>query len=69
VVAQLLEHLDRARVGALERDVGDDRLARGRVRAAADGGLGDLGMVDERGLDLDRRDAVSGDVHHVIDAA
>ena len=42
VVAELLEHLDRARVGALERDVGDDRLAGRRVRAAADGGLGDL---------------------------
>src|SRR5205085_8508947 len=26
------------------------------------------GMVDERALDLDRRDAVPGDVHHVVDA-
>ena len=69
VVAQLLEHLDRALVAALQRHVGDDRLARGRVRAAADGRLGDPLVVDERRLDLDRRDAMPRDVHHVVDAA
>ena len=69
VAAQLLEHLDRALVAALERDVGDDRLARSLVLAAADRGLGDLRVVDERALDLDRRDPVAGDVHHVVHAA
>ena len=69
VVAELLEHLDGAVVAALERDVGDDRLAGDGVGAAADGGLGDPGVVDERGLDLDRRDAMAGHVHHVVDAA
>ena len=69
VVAELLEHLDRALRAALERHVGDDRLPRARVGAAADGRLGDLRVVDERALDLDRRDPVAGDVHHVVDAA
>ena len=54
---------------ALERHVGDDRLAGRRVGAAADGGLGDLRVVDERRLHLDRRDAVARDVHHVVDPA
>ena len=36
---------------------------------AADGRLGHLLVVDQRALDLDRRDAVAGDVHHVVDAA
>ena len=40
-----------------------------RVVARRDGRLGDLLVVDERRLDLDRRDAVAGDVHHVVDAA
>ena len=43
---------------ALQRHVGDDRLTRRRVGAAADRGLGHLRVVDERRLDLDRRDAV-----------
>ena len=69
VVAQLLEHLDRALLAALQRHVGDDRLAGALVARAADRRLGDLVVVDERALDLDRRDAVAGDVHHVVDAA
>ena len=52
---------------ALQRHVGDDRLAGGRVRTRADRRLGDVLVVDERRLDLDRRDAVPGDVHHVVD--
>ena len=67
--AQLLEHLDRAFVAAFQRHVGDDRLPGERVRAAADRRLRDPRVVDERRLDLDRRDPVAGDVHHVVDAA
>ncbi len=54
---------------ALERDEGDDRLAGHRVGARGDGRLGDVLVVDERALDLDRRDAVAGDVHDVVDPA
>ncbi len=56
-------------VAALERHVGDDRLTGGRVRAPAHRRLGDALVVDERRLDLDRRDPVPRDVHHVVDAA
>src|SRR5207244_13213493 len=69
VVTQLLELVDRAFAIPLEADKSDDRLARDLVVASADGGLRHLRMVDERALDLDRRDAVPGYVHHVVDAA
>ena len=69
VVAQLLELLDRALLPALQRHERDDRLAGRRIGARGDRGLGDVVMVDERRLDLDRRDAVAGHVHHVVDAA
>ena len=69
MIAELLEHLDRAVVAALQRHIGDDRLARERIRPAADGGLRHLRVVDERRLDLDRRDPVPGHVHHVVDPA
>ena len=69
VVAQLLELLDRAFGAALQRHERDDRLAGRRVVARRDRRLGDLVVVDERRLDLDRRDAVARDVHHVVDAA
>ena len=68
-LAELLELLDRALLPALERDEGDDRLAGSLVPARADGGLGHLLVIDESALDLDRRDPVAGDVHHVVDAA
>ena len=68
VVAELLELLDRALAAALERHERDDRLAGHRVVPGRDGRLGDLLVVDERRLDLDRRDAVARDVHHVVDA-
>src|SRR5581483_2704821 len=48
-------------------DVGDDRLTRGLVLSADARGLGHVLVVDERRLDLGRRDAVTGDVHHVVD--
>ena len=70
VVAELLELLDRASSPPLSVTIGDDRLAGHRVvLAPADRRLGDLLVVDERALDLDRRDPVAGDVHHVVDAA
>ena len=69
VVAQLLELLDRALVAALQRHERDDRLAGQRVVPAAHRRLGDARVVDERALDLDRRDAVARDVHHVVDPA
>ena len=68
MVSELLEPLDGAFLAALERHERDDRLARERVGAAAHGGLGDAPVIDERRLDLDRRDAVTRDVHHVVDA-
>src|SRR5262249_52994645 len=67
VVPQLLEHLDGPFFAALERYVRDDRLAGPLILAAADRGFGDLLVIDESRLDLDRRDAVAGDVHHVVD--
>ncbi len=39
------------------------------VGAADDRGLGDRGVVDQRGLDLGGRDVVAGDEHDVVDAA
>src|SRR5207302_5821639 len=54
---------------ASKRDEGGDRLAGGRVVATDDGRLGDGGMVDQRVLDLGRRDVVTGDEHDVVDAS
>jgi hypothetical protein len=39
------------------------------VRHADHGGLGDLGMGDERAFDFGRAHAVAGDVDHVVDTA
>ena len=64
MVAELGEPLGRALLAALERHEGDDRLARASIRpqTAASATL----VVDERALDLDRRDPVAGDVHDVV---
>ena len=69
MVAKLLEHLDRGSLVALQRHVGDDRLSRRRVGPATDSGLCDFWMIDEGRLDLDRRESMTGDVHHVVDPA
>src|SRR5439155_10580650 len=69
VLAQLLELFARAFAAALETDVGDDGLPRHLVRTAADGRLRDLGVIDQCAFDFDRRDAVPGDVHDVVDTA
>ena len=58
------------RARALEHDEGADRLARGVVGPADDGRLGhQLGVGDQRRLDLHRAHAVADDVEHVVDAA
>src|SRR6266513_2349865 len=69
VLAQLLELRNRAFAASLEADVGDDRLACAFVLAPAHRGLRHFGMVDEGALDLDRRDAMAGDVHDIVHAA
>src|SRR5688500_14488661 len=50
-------------------DVAEDRLAGERIGAADDRRLRHGGMRDQGRLDLGGRDAVAGDVHHVVDAA
>ena len=62
----------RASFGSLPAAQDDERadgLAGRLVVAADDRGLGHRGVLDERRLDLGRRDAVAGDVHDVVDAA
>ena len=54
---------------AAQDDERDDALAGGRVGGADDRRLGDLGVGDERRLDLGGGDAVARDVHHVVDPA
>ena len=50
-------------------DEREDRLAGDRVGCADDRRLGDGRVGHERALDLGGREAVAGDVHHVVDAA
>src|SRR5581483_2127686 len=69
VVAQLLELLDRSVAAAFQRDERDDRLSGLRIVPRGDRSFGDFLVVDEGRLDLDRRDTVAGDVHHIVDAA
>ena len=69
VLADLGDQLVVALEVALERHEGRDRLARVLVGLADHRGLGDLRVRDDRGLDLGRREAVAGDVDHVVDAA
>ena len=52
-----------------ERDEGADRLAGVLVGLADHRRLGDLRVGDDRRLDLGGREAVAGDVDHVVDAA
>ena len=64
---ELLTEL-RARLGAAPHDdEGDDRLAGVFVLGADDRGLGHLRVVDEGRLDLGGGDAMTGDVHDVVD--
>ena len=70
VVAQLLEELDRAgSFPPLSVTKATIAWPVECVSAPAHGRLGDRRVVDEGGLDLDRRDPVAGDVHDVVDAA
>ena len=54
VVAQLLDERVARLVAGAQGDERGDRLAGGVVACADDRGLGDRGVVDERGLDLGR---------------
>ena len=54
---------------ALERHERDDRLPGVLVVLADHGRLGDVGVGDDRRLDLGGREAVAGDVDDVVDAA
>ena len=59
-----------ARFGVAEqRHETDDRLTRKIVGLAHNGRFGNSVMIDERALNLRRRDAMAADVHHVVDAA
>ena len=69
VLGQLGDHLVVALVVALERDEGADRLAGVLVGLADHRRLGDLRVGDDRRLDLRGREAVAGDVDHVVDPA
>ena len=52
---------------ALQRHERDDRLAGVLVVLADHGRLGDVGVRDDRRLDLGRREPVAGDVDDVVD--
>ena len=58
----------RAARSSNQRYVAVDALALQVVRKADHGGLRDLGMGDQRGLDLRGAHAVARDVDHVVDA-
>ena len=53
----------------LQGHIGVDALALDVVRIADDRGLGDLGMGDQRALDLGGAEPVPGDIDHVVDPA
>src|SRR5581483_10917670 len=70
-VADVVAQLGRQRLARLgpapQDDERGDGLARGRVRPADDGRLGDGRVPDERVLDLGGRDVVARDEHDVVD--
>ena len=68
-IAQLDLERVRFRLPRHQRDVAIDALALDVVGIADHGGLRDLGMGDERGLDLGGAHAVPGDIDHVVDPA
>ena len=69
VRAQLLQPLDRALLAPLSVTYATIAWPVGASLRPQTAASATLGVVDERRLDLDRRDAVAGDVHHVVDAA
>ena len=69
VLAQLGDQLVGALEVALEGDEGADRLAGVFVGLTDHRRLGDLGVADDRRLDLGGREPVPGDVDHVVDPA
>ncbi len=69
VVADLGDEVVGAFQVAFEGDEGGDRLAGVLVGLADHGGLGDLGVGDDRRLDLGGAHAMPGHVEDVVDAA
>ena len=65
LLAQLLARL----IALDQRDVAVDALALDVVRIADHGGLGHLGMRDQRQFHLRRAEPVARHVDHVVDAA
>src|SRR5215467_5104619 len=69
VVAQFLQHLRAAVLAALQCDESNDRLPRLRVVPSGNRSFSHSRVTDQRALDLDGGDAVTRDVHHVVDTA
>src|ERR1700737_2891567 len=66
MLAELTQHLWRACAASFQGDEGHDGLPGLCVITAGHGCLGHRRVADQRALDLDRRDAMSGHVHYVI---
>src|SRR5699024_4698354 len=69
VLSQLLCRLGGVLDAVGHDDEGDDGLTRGLIGSTDHGRLGDLGMGDEGRLDLRGRQAVTGDIHDIVDAS
>ena len=68
-LAQLCRQLVARLVAAAQQHEAERRLAGQRVGRRGRCGLGHRRVLDQRRLQLDRREPVPGDVHHVVDAA
>ena len=66
-VLQLIAQRVVALFAGVQRDEGVDRGALDLMREADDRGLGNLGVADQRALDLRRADAMARDVDDVVD--
>src|SRR5881296_3762624 len=69
VLLQLARERVRRRAPGREHHERLDDLAAERVGLADDGGLGDRGVLDQGGFDLERPDAIRGAVDYVVGAA
>src|SRR5829696_5195711 len=68
MLAQLFSKIVARLDARLQDDEAADGLARDLVFTAHDSGFGDPPVVDERTLDLGRGEAVTGNIHDVVDA-
>ena len=69
VFLQFARQFRRSPEAVLQRDEGGDGLTLDFMGATDDGGLGDGGMRDQRGLHLHRRNVMPRDQHDVVHAA